>query len=530
MHDVKNLAWQESKEEIDLLESVGGFAQARSGPQPQQGGDQACVSMLTGRMALAYAAPRHSLGDMNLTELLDKAASDWPKRIAVIEGNSAVSYTELVENTLALATQLRTLQLSANCRVGLYFPNSVNYVSLTFALWRINAVVVPIPTECTEAELSDIAAKMQLEGILSQKPRAQSVALRPDVFLTRLTPALPSDNHGLNLAFIRFTSGTTSVRKGVALCHETITGRVMAANQALRIGPADTVMWCLPMSHHFLVTIVLYLSQGATIVLARHILSRPFLEAANRWKGTVLYAAPFHYSMLARDSSCAKLASVRLAVSTTCRLPQEVAVSFQQRFGLPLSQALGVIEVGLICVNVDDPTARWDSVGRPLPEYAVNIRHPDINGYGEVVVSGPGILDAYTNPWISRDQLMPDGWFATGDIGRIDPQGYLYLVGRKTAVINLAGRKVFPEEIEAVLNRHPTVRESRVYGTAHSHLGELVEAEVVLRDAVSTDALRDFCRVHLSSDKIPSRFHVVKLITKTAVTGKIRRQTTPPIA
>lgn len=467
---------------------------------------------------------------MNLTELLDKTASDWPNKMALIEGDSVVSYVELVENTLALATQLRKLQLSPACRVGICFPNSVNYVALTFALWRINTVVVPIPTECTEEELSDIAAKMQLEAILSRKPRAQSVSLGPDVFFTRLPPALPSDNHGLNLAFIRFTSGTTSARKGVALCHETISDRVLAANQALRIGPTDTVMWCLPMAHHFLVTIVLYLSQGATIVLARHVLSRPFLEAANRWQGTVLYAAPFHYSMLARDSSGAELSSVRLAVSTTCSLPQEVAVSFQQRFGLPLSQALGVIELGLVCVNVDDPTARWDSVGRPLPEYAVNIRHPDSNGYGEVVVSGPGFFDAYTNPWTSRDQLMPDGWFTTGDIGRMDPQGYLYLAGRKTAVINLAGRKVFPEEIESVLNRHPAVCESRVYGTAHPHLGEVVEAEVVLRNAATTDALRDFCRVHLSPDKVPSRFHVVNLVAKTAVTGKIRRQTTPPVA
>ncbi|MGZ4961248.1 MAG: class I adenylate-forming enzyme family protein [Limisphaerales bacterium] len=467
---------------------------------------------------------------MNLTELLDRTASEWPSKIALIEGDKTVSYVELVAATKALATQLRMFHLSPNCRVGICFPNSVNYVALTFALWRINAVVVPIPTECTEEELSTIATTMQLEAVLSRKPGAQSVSLGPDVFFTRLTPALPADNHGLNLAFIRFTSGTTSARKGVALSHETIRNRVLAANQALRIGPTDTVMWCLPMAHHFLVTIVLYLSHGATIVLARHVLSRPFLEAANRWRASILYAAPFHYSILARDTSGSNLTSVRLAVSTTCRLPEEVAVSFQQRFGLPLSQALGVIELGLVCVNMDDPTARWDSVGRPLPEYAVNIRHPDSNGYGEIVVSGPGIFDAYTNPWTSRDQLMPDGWFTTGDIGRIDSLGYLYLAGRKTAVINLAGRKVFPEEIESVLNRHPAVSESRAYGTAHPHLGELVEAEVVLRETATTDALRDFCRVHLSTDKVPSRFHLVKLIAKTAVTGKIRRQATPPVA
>ena len=467
---------------------------------------------------------------MNLTELLDRTAADWPDKMALIEGDSTVSYAELVKRTLAFAAQLRAFQLSPGCRVGICFPNSISYVALTFASWRINAVVVPIPTECTEEELSNIATTMQLEAILSRKPRTESVSLVQDVFFTRLTPASPADNHGLNLAFVRFTSGTTSARKGVALCHETISERLMAANQALRIGPADTVMWCLPMSHHFLVTIVLYLSQGATIVLARHVLSRPFLEAANRWQGTVLYAAPFHYSMLARDTSGAMLASVRLAVSTTCSLPQEVAASFQQRFGLPLSQALGVIELGLVCVNVDDPVGRWDSVGRPLPKFAVNIRNPDCDGYGEVAVSGPGLFDAYTNPWTARDQLMPDGWFTTGDIGHMDAEGYVRIAGRKTAVINLAGRKVFPEEIESALNRHPAVRESRAYGVSHAHLGEVVEAEVVLRSPAAADALRDFCRAHLSPDKVPSRFHIVPAIAKTAVTGKIRRQITPPIA
>ncbi len=481
-------------------------------------------------MALAYVAHRCFLDDMNLTELLDKTARDWPKRMALVEGDDTVSYAELVENTVILATQLQTLKLPPGCRVGLCFPNSVNYVALTFALWRIDAVVVPIPMECTEDELSNIATTMQLEAILSQKPRGPTVLLRPNICFTRLAPALPPDHHGLHLAFIRFTSGTTNARKGVALCHQTINDRVMAANQVLRIGPADTVMWCLPMSHHFLVTIVLYLSRGATIVLARHVLSRPFLEAANRWQGTVLYAAPFHYSMLVRDSSGLKIPSVRLAVSTTCSLSQDVAVNFQQRFGMPLSQALGVIELGLVCVNVDDPIARSDSVGRPLPDYAVNIRNADRDGYGEVVVSGPGIFDAYTNPWTSRDQLMPDGWFATGDIGRMDSQGYLFLAGRKTAVINLAGRKVFPEEIESVLNRHPAVSESRVYVSAHAHLGEVVEAEVVLRDTTATDALRNYCRVHLSADKVPSHFRVVKLIAKTAVTGKICRPSISPVA
>ena len=460
---------------------------------------------------------------MNLTELLDQSASNWPKKMALMEGETVVSYAKLVEKINIFALQLLAFQSSAGCRVGLCLPNSINYVALTFALWRINAVVVPIPTECTDEEFSNIAETMRLEAIISQKSRGQSVSLSPDLFFTKLTPTPTPENHGLNIAFIRFTSGTTSARKGVVLSHETIRDRVAASNKLLRICPNDTVMWCLPMSHHFLVTIVLYLSVGATIVLARHVLARPFLEAVNKWQGTVLYAAPFHYALLARDNSDTKISSVRLAVSTTCSLPQDVAVNFHQRFGLRLAPALGVIELGLVCVN-DDPAARADSVGRSQPDYAVHIRNPDRDGYGEVVFAGPGFFDAYDNPWTPREQLMPDGWFATGDIGRVDAQGYLFLAGRKVAVINLAGRKVFPEEIEAVLNRHPAVRESHVFGAAHPHLGETVEAEIVLHQPdAGLDSVRAFCREHLASYKIPTRFTIVNALPRTPVTGKIRR-------
>ena len=280
------------------------------------------------------------------------------------------------------------------------------------------------------------------------------------------------------------------------------------------------------MSHHFLVTIVLYLSVGATIVLARHVLAQPFLEAINRWKGTVLYAAPFHFAMLARDNSGATIPSVRLAVSTTCALPADVAEEFHRRYGISLAQGLGVIELGLVSLNTEDPRGRWNSVGRPVRDFRVRINDPDADGCGEVAVAGPGIFDAYVAPWIPREELLRDGWFHTGDMGRLDEDGYLFLLSRKTAVINLAGRKVFPEEIEAVLNRHPGVRESRVYGRPHAHLGEVVEAEIVLdQPEAGLDSVRAFCRDHLASYKIPTRFTIVSALPRTPVTGKIRRAT-----
>ena len=461
---------------------------------------------------------------MNLTELLDNTVARWPQKPALIEESTAVSYAELVQQINELTGKLQSLPIAGGSRIGLAFPNGISYVALTFALWRVNAVVVPIPTECTAEEVAEIADALQLQAVLSPKAQEHSVTLSPECFFTKLNPVSPPDNHGLNLAFIRFTSGTTNARKGVALSHETVRDRVLSANKAFGIGPDDTVVWCLPMAHHFLITIVLYFSVGATVVLARHVLAKPFLEAINRWKGTVLYAAPFHFAMLARDNSVAQISSVRLAVSTTCALPQDTSEDFHKRFGIPLAQALGVIELGLVALNTDDPRKRWNSVGRSAGDFQVRIINPDENGCGELAVAGPGIFDAYVAPWIPREQVMRDGWFFTGDIGRLDTEGFLFLLSRKTAVINLAGRKVFPEEIEAVLDRHPTVCESRVYGKPHPHLGEVVEAELVLAPPdASLDPIRQYCREHLASYKIPMRFIVVAALPRTPVTGKIRR-------
>jgi long-chain acyl-CoA synthetase len=461
---------------------------------------------------------------MNLTEFLDSSADRWPDKAALIEEDSIISYADLARQTAAFASQLQALRLPPGARVGLSFPNSVAYVALTFALWRLQLIVVPIPTECTPEEISDLCASMQLAGILSQKSGTQSTRVSAECFFHRLTPAAQPDNHGLNIAFIRFTSGTTNSRKGVVLSHETIRDRVLTANKALGIGPDDTVMWCLPMSHHFLITIVLYLSRGASIVLARHVVAQPFLEAVERWRGTVLYATPFQYALLARDTAGANLSSVRLAVSTTCPLPQDVAEDFLEQFRIPLVQALGIIELGLVSLNSHDPQGRWDSVGRPLSDHRVRIAAPDADGFGELTISGPGFFDAYAAPWLSRAQVLRDGWFVTGDIGRVDEDGFLFLAGRKTAVINFAGRKVFAEEIEAVLNRHPAVRECRVYGRPHQHLGEVIEGDVVLTQPdASVALLRDFCRANLAGYKIPSQLNVVSALPRTATTRKLLR-------
>jgi long-chain acyl-CoA synthetase len=144
---------------------------------------------------------------------------------------------------------------------------------------------------------------------------------------------------------------------------------------------------------------------------------------------------------------------------------------------------------------------------------------------GEVLIRGKGMFDAYFSPWQTREEAFPDGWFRTGDIGRVDADGYLFIVGRTKHVINFAGMKVFPYEVEDVLNRHPAIRESLVYGVAHPQYGQLPCARLVLRAGASAPditELRRFCYARLAPYKVPKEFAVVERLERTA-SGKLRR-------
>src|SRR5947207_12148668 len=135
---------------------------------------------------------------MNVIELLDQAAARWPQKPALIEEGNSLSYADLLERIAQVSSRLRTVGLSPGTRVGLFCPNSIDYVVFTFALWRVNTIVVPIPTECTREELADIAATMQLQAILIHKPLGEDISLAPGCYFSRVISESAPDNHGLN--------------------------------------------------------------------------------------------------------------------------------------------------------------------------------------------------------------------------------------------------------------------------------------------------------------------------------------------
>jgi long-chain acyl-CoA synthetase len=220
------------------------------------------------------------------------------------------------------------------------------------------------------------------------------------------------------------------------------------------------------------------------------------------------------------------LVGVRMAISTAMKLPEERSNDFHRKFGFELTEAYGIIEVGLPFVNRSGSGAKRGSVGRILPDYEMRIEGPDSEGVGRVFLKGKGMFDAYFSPWRPRNRVLEDGWFDTGDLGRVDGDGFLYIVGREKNVINFAGMKIFPYEVEEVLNRHPAVRESLVYAKPHPQYGQLPVADIVLREEArepfDLNGLRGFCYERLARYKVPKEFNRVSRLTRTA-SGKIKR-------
>jgi len=479
---------------------------------------------------------------MTVVDRIRERAARAPGHAALVvdEGAGAsrtVSYRALVAAADEHARRFAAQGLRAGERCGLLAPQGPEFVERALGVLAAGACLVPIPDDHRGSILAAFARQARLHHVASADAGA----------LVRLPAPAAVDGAGesrfraLAPAYLRFTSGTTSARKGVILGHATILARLAAANRALAIDASDRVMWLLPMAHHFVVSILLYLSEGATVLLPAGSLARAVLDFAERQRPTVFYASPYHYRLLGKDASGIGLASVRLAVSTAEGLHASVAEAFAGRFARPIAQALGIIEVGLPVANLAACASKPTALGRPLPDFEVWLRGEDgrpLAGAtspertGEICIRGPGMLDAYLDPWLPASRVLEQGGFRTGDQGWLDADGDLHLAGRRATRISMAGMKFFGEEVEAVLAAHPGVRECRVFAREHAHLGEVPVAEVVPEDPASPparQALAAHCRERLPGYKVPREFAIVAALARTA-TGKLARAGTDALA
>lgn len=501
----------------------------------------------------------HPTSCLNTVDLIVEQAAQRPDALAIISGEDTWTFAELVALMDEVASRLEATGVleadTASPRIGLACPDGLAYIVLALGLLRAGACAVPIASELSRDERLGLTQRLALTGLVigddfdwpeppgrtidCELPALDRGAAAPTARVqvdlrTHDDPPPGFDPQALatlNPAFIRFSSGTTGKSKGVVISHETLIDRVAAANTALRITPDDRVIWILPMAHHFAVSMMLYLTRGATTVVVGSHLGGDVLDAAHEQRGTVLYAAPFHHNLLVKDKSGRDWPGLRLAVSTAAALPEPTAAAFRERFGVPLTQALGIIEAGLPAINLASAGTKPTSIGRPTPGFEIELRdeagQPVADGdVGELHLRGPGVFDAYLLPSRSRAEVLDaDGWFRTGDLATRDADGDLFLVGRSHSVINVAGLKVFPEEVEAVLIQHDQVKEVRVFGRDHPQVGAVPAAEIVPADPANppkASTLVGFCKDKLATYKRPLQFTFVEALAKTA-SGKIKR-------
>lgn len=476
---------------------------------------------------------------MNIVDIIFEEAKNHFDKIAIVDFDRKITYKDLFEDVIIFKKKLSTLEINGYKKVALFLEDSIEYITISLAILSCEAVIVPISPLLAWDEVESVVQKINVDYLISSK-KLETLYSKNEVgqfncgdkkifiYQRNTKKDLPKEFYSLNPAFIRFSSGTTSTSKGVVISHESIYERTNAANKALTITSADNIVWVLSMSYHFVVTIILFLRKAATIILCEKDFPSVMIESFNKYNCTFMYASPFHYRIIMNSVNVSKkhLITLRMAISTAVEFTEKEISRFFDLFDIEINEAYGIIEVGLPFVNVKKNKKKRGSVGKILTDYQIQIKDNDDEGVGLIYLKGKGMFDAYYSPWQTRGQVLNDGWFNTGDLGFLDNEGYLFIKGREKNIINFAGMKIFPIEVEKILNSHPKVKESLIYGVAHDVYGQLPQADIVPKEEMDSSnliqELRKFCYNNLASYKVPKVISVVKKIEKTE-SGKILR-------
>ena len=481
----------------------------------------------------------------NLFADIERTAVKYPEKRAVTHGSNSITYSVLCKKAGEFSLFLKDAGLSDYDTCLLIADDSIEYIQTALGIIASGGVFVSAGKNISREQFNSISDEIDIDFIILEERYAAK--LRPDNFTDqhsfnsgskkfvlfrreikkrKLSDQEFNEFRNLNPAFIRFTSGTTSERKGVVLSHKTIRDRTDAANQILKITENDTVLWLLPMAYHFAVTIMLFLRQGATIDIA---VSSPYSEIVGKimsGKITFTYATPFHYSEMTKISSALKKIpdEVRMMISTAMALTQKQSDDFYKAFHRYLNQAYGIIECGLPSINHKPDKNNVLSVGYQIPGAMLSLALKDEkDSFGEIVIKTPGMFDAYYSPWTPFSETASHGMFFSGDIGRFN-NSCLEIIGRKKSVINFLGHKIFPEQVEKILTGCPGIKEICIKSEKHNDYGEIVIAEYIPEENsnITTGYLMTFASEHLTDYEIPQQFIEVEHIERTP-NGKIRR-------
>jgi long-chain acyl-CoA synthetase len=493
----------------------------------------------------------------NLAGIVRNAESARGEWLAMRQGELALTYTELARGVGQAAALLRFAGVEPGDRVALMLPNVMAFPLLFYGSLAAGAAVVPMNPLLKSREvayyLDDSGASVifawEAMGDEAAKGAADTGAqvirvAQPDAqaLLAGQEPLADWAERGDDDdAVILYTSGTTGVPKGAELTHANLyTNAEVATTTLFTAGPGDVIMGCLPLFHVFGLTCGLNASviSGATLTLLPRFDAGAALEMIGREKVTIFEGVPTMYSALLHSPAraTADVSSLRLCVSGGAALPVQVLREFEEAFGCPILEGYGLSETSPVAsFNHPDRVRKPGSIGTPIA--GVEMRAVDDSGadvpqgeVGEIAIRGHNVMKGYWRKPDATAAAIPDGWFRTGDLARIDEDGYFFIVDRKKELIIRGGYNVYPREIEEALHEHPAVAEVAVVGIPHDSLGEEVAAAVALKPGATAtpDELKAFAKARVAAYKYPRYVWLVDQLPK-GPTGKIlRREVKPP--
>jgi long-chain acyl-CoA synthetase len=493
---------------------------------------------------------------MNIAQNLERAALRFADQPAIIFEDQVLTYHDLQAAVDRAAHGLTALGVSVGDRVALFLPNIPAFPIVYLAVQKIGAIAVAVNTMLTPDELRHVltdsgagtafttaALLPQLQPLLGSIVATERVIIcEGNATVHRRLDDLGADSVGAFVALemdsdapaaILYTSGTTGKQKGAVLSHGNVVSNVATTGRSLRVQPTDRLLLFMPLFHCFGQNFIMNaaLHCGATLVLHRRFVPQEILASISRHGVTMFFAVPTVYITLLNADICRQdLAGIRYYFSAAATMPTEVAARWHQTFGQLVHEGYGLTETSPFASYNHQSAYRPGSVGTPIE--MVEMRVVDIDDrevapgdWGEIAIKGPNVMLGYWNRPDETAEALRGGWFHTGDIGYMDPDGYLFLVDRVKDMINVGGFKIWPREVEEVLYQHPAIKECAVVGMPDPVKGELARAVIVLRPELdlTAEALLQYCRAHLATYKVPQQITFTRELPKSA-TGKILKR------
>jgi long-chain acyl-CoA synthetase len=482
---------------------------------------------------------------VNLVSLFEESVQKHADRPVLIADNQRITYKQLQTAVSAVYQSLKKLGVQKGDKVAIMLPNIPEFVYYCFATFQSGAVAVLLNTSSTSYELTYLLnnsdakilvthpsgekryqeIKDKLETcytVLAVNPGQNHVAAEPDGSPGPLSAAIDPDDPAIMI----YTAGLTGKPLGAVLTHANLCSELDVVHATFRRTPDDVGLCLIPLFHSFGVTVNMLnvIQAGCSTVMMDRLTMDGLFSTLEREKITYIVAVPRLYMGMVFYEKAAKydLSSLKLCVTGGSAMPADFIPVFEQKFSVRILEGYGLTEASPACsFNRMETVAKPGSIGTALEGIDIKIvdedgREVPRNTIGELIVRGGNVMKGYYKDEAATASVLKDGWLYTGDLGRMDEENYIFLTGIKKRMIITSGFNVYPREVETILNMHPAVQDALVTGKEDLLRGELVKAQIVLRDGFHPDEkdIIRHCKVYLSPYKVPREVEFVSAITQ----------------